>query len=198
MLTSERKRLLLTVSSATAASSPRRRVSQELGLSEDTIRRDLRELAAEEPGCSGAWRRAAGRAGRRSVSPAGRRVGPEGKRALATRGGGDVIEDGRGVVILDGGTTGARTGAAVAPRPAEATIVTHSPSSAERRCRMRASRWSSSAAGARFPPLDQTQVGAIATEQRSPAHSGRSPFPRRHRQLHAEAGVDDRRHRGRR
>ena len=98
-------------------------LSQELGLSEDTIRRDLRELAAE-----GLLQRVHG--GALPASPAiadfaGRElIAPDGKVAIGRAAAG-MIRAGQ-VVILDGGTT-ARQVARHIPAELHATVVTHSP-----------------------------------------------------------------------
>ena len=98
-------------------------VSLSMGVSEDTIRRDLRELAQE-----GLLQRVHG--GALPASPAivnfGAResIAPEGKVAIglaAAR----MIQPGQ-VVILDGGTT-ARQIACHIPLDLRATVVTHSP-----------------------------------------------------------------------
>ncbi|MFD2055661.1 DeoR/GlpR family DNA-binding transcription regulator [Mesorhizobium calcicola] len=99
-------------------------VSQELGLSEDTIRRDLRELASE-----GLLQRVHG--GALPASPAmtdfaGRaQVSPQGKISIAGAAAG-LIRSGQ-VVFLDGGTTAVQL-ARNLPPGLEATVVTHSPS----------------------------------------------------------------------
>jgi DeoR/GlpR family transcriptional regulator of sugar metabolism len=98
-------------------------VSQSLGLSEDTIRRDLRELAQQ-----GLLQRVHG--GALPASPAtanfaGRELlTAEGKIAIG-RVAASMIRAGQ-VVIIDGGTT-ARQVARHLPQTLEATIVTHSP-----------------------------------------------------------------------
>lgn len=98
-------------------------VSQSMGVSEDTIRRDLRELAQE-----GLLQRVHG--GALPASPAiadfaGREtITPEGKVAIG-RVAAQMIRPGQ-VVILDGGTT-ARQIARHIPQSLKATIVTHSP-----------------------------------------------------------------------
>jgi len=98
-------------------------VSRELGLSEDTIRRDLRELAGE-----GMLQRVHG--GAMPVSPAmadlkGRIVlSPEGKSAIG-RAAAALVRPGQ-VVFLDGGTTAVQVARNFAP-DLEATVVTHSP-----------------------------------------------------------------------
>jgi DeoR/GlpR family transcriptional regulator of sugar metabolism len=98
-------------------------VSQSMGVSEDTIRRDLRELAQE-----GLLQRVHG--GALPASPAvadfaGReRITTEGKVAIG-RAAAQMIQPGQ-VVILDGGTT-ARQIARHIPLDLKATVVTHSP-----------------------------------------------------------------------
>lgn len=98
-------------------------MSLAMGVSEDTIRRDLRELARE-----GLLQRVHG--GALPASPAmadfaGReRLRHEGKAAIGVAAAG-MIEPGQ-VVILDGGTT-AREVARHLPLHLKATIVTHSP-----------------------------------------------------------------------
>jgi DeoR/GlpR family transcriptional regulator of sugar metabolism len=99
-------------------------VSRELGLSEDTIRRDLRELAG-----AGLLQRVHG--GALPASPAvadyaGRRqLSPEGKAAIG-RAAARLVRPGQ-VVILDGGTTAVQLARHLAP-DLKATVVTHSPS----------------------------------------------------------------------
>ena len=99
-------------------------ISRELGLSEDTIRRDLRELAGE-----GLLQRVHG--GALPASPAmadyaGRReVSPEGKAAIA-KAAARLVRPGQ-VVLLDGGTTAVQLARHLPPGLA-ATVVTHSPS----------------------------------------------------------------------
>jgi DeoR/GlpR family transcriptional regulator of sugar metabolism len=101
-----------------------RTLSRDLGLSEDTIRRDLRELAAE-----GLLQRVHG--GALPVSPAladfaGRqRVAPDGKAAIG-RAAARLVRP-RQVVFIDGGTTAVQL-ARHLPHDLEATVVTHSPS----------------------------------------------------------------------
>lgn len=98
-------------------------LSYEMGLSEDTIRRDLRELAAE-----GLLQRVHG--GALPASPAvaslarRREVEPAGKDAIA-RAAARMVRRNQ-VVFIDGGTTAA---ALVRHLPADlvATVVTHSP-----------------------------------------------------------------------
>ena len=125
MLTSERKRLILDRLGRDGRVVAKA-VSQELGLSEDTIRRDLRELAAE-----GKLQRVHG--GALPASPGiadfatREAIATEGKRAIG-RAGAAMIEDGQ-VVILDGGTTAQQLARQLRPG-LRATIVTHSPSTA--------------------------------------------------------------------
>ena len=99
-------------------------LSQELGLSEDTIRRDLRDLAAE-----GLLQRVHGGALPTSLAMADMRerwrVAPDSKDAVA-RAAAKMVLPGQ-VVILDGGTTAVRM-ARYLPSNLRATVVTHSPS----------------------------------------------------------------------
>lgn len=122
MLTSERKALILDLLRRDGRVIAKA-VSQELNLSEDTIRRDLRELAGEgllqrvHGGALPASPATANLAGRRQVSP-------EGKVAIG-RAAARLIRPGQ-VVMLDGGTTALQLARHLAP-DLEATIVTHSP-----------------------------------------------------------------------
>src|SRR5882757_4627152 len=122
MLTSQRKRLILDKLRAEGQVIAKS-ISHELGLSEDTIRRDLRELAQE-----GLLQRVHG--GALPASPAvadfaGRElITPDGKVAIG-RAAAQMIQPGQ-VVILDGGTT-AREVARHLPVALRATVVTHSP-----------------------------------------------------------------------
>jgi DeoR/GlpR family transcriptional regulator of sugar metabolism len=99
-------------------------LSRELQLSEDTIRRDLRELAAE-----GLLQRVHG--GALPASPAvadfavRRRVAADGKAAIGRTAAG-MVRAGQ-VVFVDGGTTAVQL-ARHLPRDLHATVVTHSPS----------------------------------------------------------------------
>src|SRR5271163_2331558 len=98
-------------------------LSRELGLSEDTIRRDLRELASE-----GRLQRVHG--GALPASPAvgdfaaRQQLAPEGKVAIG-RAAAKLVRPGQ-VVILDGGTTTLQL-ARHLPPDLKATVVTHSP-----------------------------------------------------------------------
>ncbi|MFG3039339.1 MULTISPECIES: DeoR/GlpR family DNA-binding transcription regulator [unclassified Streptomyces] len=98
-------------------------VAAELGISEDSVRRDLRDLAAE-----GLCQRVYG--GALPVSPAvvdygaRRSVSPDGKRKVASVAAGLVRP--RSAVILDGGTTALAVARAL-PRELACTVITHSP-----------------------------------------------------------------------
>jgi DeoR/GlpR family transcriptional regulator of sugar metabolism len=98
-------------------------LSQELGLSEDTIRRDLRELAAE-----GLLQRVHG--GALPASPAignfaSRLAVATDEKRLIGRAAANMVRAGQ-VVILDGGTTAVQI-ARHFPPDLKATVVTHSP-----------------------------------------------------------------------
>jgi len=114
MLTTHRKQQILSVL---------KRQGQSMGVSEDTIRRDLREMAYE-----GLLQRVHG--GALPASPAvadfakREHITPEGKVAIGCAAA-KMIQPGQ-VVILDGGTT-ARQVARHIPLDLKATIVTHSP-----------------------------------------------------------------------
>ena len=123
MLTQERKALIL----ATLRQDGRvvaKSLSQALNLSEDTIRRDLRELAAE-----GRLQRVHG--GALPASPAladfpGRLTLARDAKAILAQAAAAMIQPGQ-IVFLDGGTTAVQIARRLAPDLA-ATIVTHSPS----------------------------------------------------------------------
>jgi DeoR/GlpR family transcriptional regulator of sugar metabolism len=121
MLTSQRKQYILDLLRRDGQVIAKQ-VSQELGLSEDTIRRDLRELAQE-----GLLQRVHG--GALPASPAivdfaGREeLAIDAKQAIG-RTAGRLIKDGQ-VVAVDGGTTAVQL-ARQLPRNLRATIVTHS------------------------------------------------------------------------
>lgn len=123
MLTSQRKQLILARLQKDGEIIAKN-LSFELGLSEDTIRRDLRELASE-----GKLQRVHG--GALPASPAlanfaGRlQLATAGKIAIAKKAA-HLIENGQ-VVILDGGTTAVQLARHLRPS-LRATIVTHSPS----------------------------------------------------------------------
>ena len=122
MLTTQRKQLLLARLAA-EGQIVAKDLAQELGTSEDTIRRDLRELAA-----AGKLQRVHGGALPSSAALGDLRVreqvSVEDKVALG-RAGAAMIQAGQ-VVILDGGTTAIQIARHLAPG-LRATIVTHSP-----------------------------------------------------------------------
>ena len=123
MLTSQRKQLLLN-RLAKDGQIVAKMLSAELKLSEDTIRRDLRELAA-----AGLLQRVHG--GALPASPAvvdfvGRQhLANKGKVAIG-RAAAEMIQKGQ-VVLLDGGTTAVQVARHI-PQHLQATVVTHSPS----------------------------------------------------------------------
>jgi DeoR/GlpR family transcriptional regulator of sugar metabolism len=122
MLTTHRKQQILSLLKRNGQVIAKD-ISQSMGVSEDTIRRDLRVMAQE-----GLLQRVHG--GALPASPAvadfaGReRLTPEGKVAIG-RAAAKMIRPGQ-VVILDGGTT-ARQVARHISQDLKATIVTHSP-----------------------------------------------------------------------
>lgn len=122
MLTRQRKQHILNVLKRDGQIIAKA-ISEELGLSEDTIRRDLRELAQ-----AGQLQRVHG--GALPASPAIRdfqgrtKLAPDAKIAIA-RAAAQMIRPGQ-VVILDGGTTTQQLARHLPPDLA-ATIVTHSP-----------------------------------------------------------------------
>ncbi|MFB7978471.1 DeoR/GlpR family DNA-binding transcription regulator [Streptomyces vinaceus] len=98
-------------------------VAADLGISEDSVRRDLRDLAAE-----GLCQRVYG--GALPVSPAvvdyaaRQSVAPDGKQKVASAAAA-LVRPG-GTVILDGGTTALEVAHAL-PRDLACTVITHSP-----------------------------------------------------------------------
>src|SRR5271154_447755 len=122
MLTTHRKQQILSMLKLHGQVIAKE-VSQEMGVSEDTIRRDLREMAQEgllqrvHGGALPASPAVADFAGRESITP-------EGKVAIG-RAAAQMIQPGQ-VIILDGGTT-ARQVARHIPTTLKATVVTHSP-----------------------------------------------------------------------
>ncbi|MFD3331008.1 DeoR/GlpR family DNA-binding transcription regulator [Streptomyces sp. NPDC058701] len=98
-------------------------VAAEVGISEDSVRRDLRDLAAE-----GLCQRVYG--GALPVSPAvvdyvtRQSVAPDGKQRVAATAA-KLVRPG-GVMILDGGTTALAVVRAL-PRDLACTVITHSP-----------------------------------------------------------------------
>ncbi|WP_176646592.1 DeoR/GlpR family DNA-binding transcription regulator [Duganella sp. SG902] len=123
MLTRQRKELLLARLHQDGQIVARS-LSEELGLSEDTIRRDLRELASE-----GLLKRVHG--GALPTSPAlgnfaeRQRISSDAKPAIA-RAAAAMIAPGQ-VVFIDGGTTAVQLARAL-PSDLRCTVVTHSPS----------------------------------------------------------------------
>src|SRR3984957_10771310 len=122
MLTSQRKKLILTRLTADGQIVARD-LALELRISEDTIRRDLRELARE-----GKLQRVHGGALPASAAVGDlqirEQVSPKDKIELGGMGA-SMIRPNQ-VVILDGGTTALQVARQLAPN-LRATIVTHSP-----------------------------------------------------------------------
>ncbi|MDR5773736.1 MULTISPECIES: DeoR/GlpR family DNA-binding transcription regulator [unclassified Caballeronia] len=123
MLTSQRKKTILDAL-ARDGQVLASELSASFGVSEDTVRRDLRELAAE-----GLLQRVHGGAlpASPAVAPFARRqeMESEAKRRIARRAV-EMIEPGQ-IVIVDGGTTSALLVQQL-PASLAVTIVTHSPS----------------------------------------------------------------------
>jgi DeoR/GlpR family transcriptional regulator of sugar metabolism len=123
MLTSQRKKLLLAALKRDGQIVAKT-FSVHFDVSEDTIRRDLRELAQQ-----GLLQRVHG--GALPASPAAadfsvrRGIEPDAKRLIA-KAAASMIQPGQ-VVILDGGTTAVQV-ARQLPHDLRATVVTHSPS----------------------------------------------------------------------
>jgi DeoR/GlpR family transcriptional regulator of sugar metabolism len=122
MLTRQRKQLILQRLKADGEIVAKT-LSEELGLSEDTIRRDLRMLAAE-----GLLQRVHGGALPASAAlgdfAARTQVEPEGKRAIG-HAAAALVKPGK-VVFLDGGTSCEQM-ALQLPETLQATVITHSP-----------------------------------------------------------------------
>ena len=122
MLTAHRKTLILTRLAA-HGQIVAKDMAREVGTSEDTIRRDLRELAQ-----AGKLQRVHGGALPASAAVGDLRVrelvSPQEKIALG-RTGAAMIQPGQ-VVILDGGTTAIQVARHLDPQ-LRATLVTHSP-----------------------------------------------------------------------
>ncbi len=122
MLTRQRKQLILQALQRDGQVLARP-LSEALGVSEDTIRRDLRELARE-----GALQRVHG--GALPASPAvvdlakREQLSPEAKQQLG-QAAARMVEPGQ-VVFVDGGTTTLQMVRAL-PADLRATVVTHSP-----------------------------------------------------------------------
>lgn len=122
MLTTQRKHLILARLAADGQILAKA-LAAELGTSEDTIRRDLRELAQE-----GKLQRVHGGALPASAAVANlavrAEVSTDDKVALG-RAGAAMVQPGQ-LVLLDGGTTALQVARHLAP-DLRATIVTHSP-----------------------------------------------------------------------
>ncbi|MER7802537.1 DeoR/GlpR family DNA-binding transcription regulator [Streptomyces parvulus] len=122
MLAAERRTHLLDLLARTGKVVAKD-VAAELGISEDSVRRDLRDLAAE-----GLCQRVYG--GALPASPAvvdydaRRELGTDGKRKVAAVAAG-LVQPG-GSVILDGGTTALAVARAL-PAELTCTVITHSP-----------------------------------------------------------------------
>lgn len=126
MLTEHRKRILLGRLKAEGRLIAKE-LSLEFGLSEDTLRRDLRELAAD-----GLLQRVHGGALPASPTIANlqtRRTMATAEKSRLGRAGAKLIEPGR-TTFIDGGTTNLELVRAL-PLDAKATIVTHSPTIAD-------------------------------------------------------------------
>jgi DeoR/GlpR family transcriptional regulator of sugar metabolism len=122
MLTDQRKTLILETLRREGQVIAKR-MAQEFSLSEDTIRRDLREMAAE-----GLLARVHG--GAMPLAPplpdlTARRTVASGVKARLGRAAAAMMAPGQ-MVFLDGGTTTAEIARAL-PRDLAVTIVTHSP-----------------------------------------------------------------------
>lgn len=123
MLTTHRKQAILTALQRDGQVVAKT-LSEIFGVSEDTLRRDLRELAAE-----GLLQRVHG--GALPVSAAvgnfvqRQQIGADAKQAIAARAAGLIVPG--QVVILDGGTTCVQLARYLPPTLA-ITVVTHSPS----------------------------------------------------------------------
>jgi DeoR/GlpR family transcriptional regulator of sugar metabolism len=122
MLTSQR-RALITARLARDGQLVAKTFADELDVSEDTIRRDLRDMAAE-----GLLQRVHG--GALPLQPplpdfsARQTIGSDAKRDLGRKAAG-LIKAGQ-LIFLDGGTTNAEIARAL-PRNLDVTIATHSP-----------------------------------------------------------------------
>ncbi len=123
MLTTQRKQLILS-RLQTDGQILVKPFSEALGLSEDTVRRDLRELAAE-----GKLQRVHGGALPASAAVGDLRVREQlatDEKLLLGQAGAALVRPGQ-TVILDGGTTSLQVVRHL-PRDLRATVVTHSPS----------------------------------------------------------------------
>jgi len=122
VLTSQRKQHILQILRQSGQVIAKE-LSQDLGISEDTIRRDLRELAAE-----GLLQRVHG--GALPASPAmgdlsARSAVATDEKRMIGRAAAGMVQPGQ-VVILDGGTTAVQI-ARHLPPALKVTVVTHSP-----------------------------------------------------------------------
>ena len=122
MLVEERKARLLAVLAETGRVVARA-ASEAMGVSEDTIRRDLRELARD-----GKLKRVHG--GAMPLSPAtvpfaGRPKLQDAEKAAIGTAAAGLVEPGQ-LIFLDGGTTALNVARAL-PETLSATVVTHSP-----------------------------------------------------------------------
>lgn len=123
MLTHQRKQHILSVLQRDG-NVVAKSLSEELALSEDTIRRDLRELAAE-----GLLQRVHGGAlpiARAEADFAGRLQLATAEKVAIGRAAARLVRPGQ-VVLIDGGTTAVQM-ARHLPAGLRATVVTHSPS----------------------------------------------------------------------
>jgi DeoR/GlpR family transcriptional regulator of sugar metabolism len=122
MLTTERKALILDTLGREGRVIAKE-FSHKLNLSEDTIRRDLRELAGE-----GLLQRVHGGALPASKAladlPTRRKVSVDDKRAIA-KAAAAMVKKGQ-IIFLDGGTTAVAVARAL-PGDLKATVATHSP-----------------------------------------------------------------------
>lgn len=122
MLTAERRQFILSVLHRDGTVVAKK-LSEELKLSEDTIRRDLRDLAAE-----GLLLRVHG--GALPISPAvanfaSRQTQEPGAKSAIARAAASMVREGQ-VVLLDGGTTNIQV-AQNLPQELHATVITNSP-----------------------------------------------------------------------
>jgi DeoR/GlpR family transcriptional regulator of sugar metabolism len=122
MLTAERRQYILTILQRDGKVVAKQ-LSEELGLSEDTIRRDLRDLATD-----GLLLRVHGGALPRSPAAAkfsARQALALSAKSAIARAAAQLVRDGQ-VVLMDGGTTNIQVAQHFAP-DLHATIITNSP-----------------------------------------------------------------------
>ncbi|HET8909836.1 MAG TPA: DeoR/GlpR family DNA-binding transcription regulator [Ktedonobacteraceae bacterium] len=122
MLTAERRQFILTVLHRDGTVVAKK-LSEELNLSEDTIRRDLRDLAAE-----GLLQRVHG--GALPISPAvanfaSRQNQEPGAKSAIARAAASMVREGQ-VVLFDGGTTNIEVARNLS-QDLHATVITNSP-----------------------------------------------------------------------